>query len=89
MLTERYADTLFLAPDNVAMLAYLAGPDVQRDLVGNGERAHNLKGGAGGGDVADGAINSYAVELNRTGLEYAFPRLCTSLIHPTVLNEKV
>jgi hypothetical protein len=89
LLTERYADTLFLAPDNVAMLAYLAGPDVQRDLVGNGQRAHNLKAGAGGGDVANGAIDSYAVELNRPGLEYPFPRLCTSLLHPIAMNAKV
>ena len=87
-LTERYADTLFLAPDNVAMLAYLAGPDVQRDLVGNGQGAHNLEGGSGGGDVADGAIDSDAVELNRSGLEYAFPRLCTSLIHPHCFERK-
>jgi hypothetical protein len=70
------------------MLAYLAGPDVERDLVGNGQGAHNLKGGSGGGDIADGAIDSYAVELNRSGLEYALPRLCTSLMHPIVLNEK-
>src|SRR5258705_2039649 len=87
-LTERYADALFLAPDNVAMLAYLAGPDVQRDLVGNGQGAHNLEGGSGGGDVADGAIDSDAVELNRSGLEYAFPRLCTSLIHPHCFERK-
>src|SRR6266481_8246121 len=70
------------------MLAHLAAADVQRDLVGNGQGAHNLEGGSGGGDVADGAIDSDAVELNRTGLEYAFPRLCTSLIHPITLNEK-
>jgi hypothetical protein len=88
LLTERYADTLFLAPDNVAMLAYFAGPDVQRDLVRNGEGADDLEGSSGGGDVANGAIDSDAVELNRSGLEYAFPRLRTSLIHPITLNEK-
>src|SRR5216683_8244253 len=62
-LTDRDADPLFLAPHDVGMLTNLAAADAQRDLVGNAFRARNLKAGADGGDVANDAIDSRAVEL--------------------------
>ncbi len=88
-LTERDADPLFLAPHDVGMPAYLAAADAQRDLVGNACRARNLEAGADGGDVANDAIDSRAVELDGSGLEYALPRDCTSLIHSIDLRQKV
>jgi hypothetical protein len=88
-LTERDADPLFLAPHDVAMPAYLAAADAQRDLVGNACRARNLEAGADGGDVANDTIDSRAVELDGSGLEYALPRKCTSLIHSIYLRQKV
>jgi hypothetical protein len=88
-LTERDAEPLFLAPHDVGMPAYLAAADAQRDLVGNACRARNLEAGADGGDVANDAIDSRAVELNGSGLEYALPQECASLMHSIDLRQKV
>ncbi len=71
------------------MPAHLAAADIQRDLVGNARRARNLEAGADGGEVANDAIDSRAVELNGSGLEYALPRECTSLNHSMDLRQKV
>ena len=89
MLAERHPDALLPAPDDVAVLARLAAHDIQRDLVGNADRARNLDTGSDRGDVANGARDRGAVELDRSGLEYALPRLCTSLIHSIAFDLKV
>lgn len=86
---ERNADAPFLAPDDIAMLARLAALDRQRDLVGNAHRARNLKTGSDRGDIANGARDRGAVELDRSGLEYPLPRLCTSLLHCLAFDLKV
>jgi hypothetical protein len=70
------------------MPVYLAAADAQGDLVGNARWARNLEAGADGGDVSNDAIDSRAVELNSSGLEYALPRECTSLNHPVDLRQK-
>jgi hypothetical protein len=88
-LTERDAEPLFLAPHDVGMPAYLAAADGQGDLVGNARRARNLEAGADGGEVANDAIDSRAVELNGSGLEYALPQECASLMHSIDLRQKV
>jgi len=89
LLTERDADPLFLAPHDIGVPAHLAAADGQRDLVRNALRARNLEAGADGGDVANNALDARAVELDRSGLEYALPRECTSLAHAIDLRQKV
>jgi hypothetical protein len=66
---ESHADPFFLAPNDVTMVADIAGHDVQRDLMGDSHRARDLKGSPGPGHIANGAIDSGAIELNRSGLE--------------------
>jgi hypothetical protein len=68
-LIERDSDPLFLAPDNVAMLALLAGDNIQHDLVGNAYGAGHVQRRSDRGKVADGAIDTAAVELDRSDLE--------------------
>jgi hypothetical protein len=85
-LGESHTDAAFLAPHHVAMLADIAGHDVQRDLVRYARQTSNLKGGAGPGHVANGAIDSGAVELDCSGLEYSLSWCCTSLGHSAALG---
>ena len=88
-LTERDPDALLRAPDDVAVLARLAAHDIQRNLVGNPHGARNLETGSDRRDVANGASDRCAVELDGSGLEYALPRLCSSLIHSIAFELKV
>ena len=52
------------------------------------DRACDLEPGADIGDVANRAINSGAVELNRSGLEHATSKHGTSIIHATVIGNR-
>ena len=83
---SKKTDALFLAPDNVAMLAHLSGQNVQRDLVGNANRDRNLESSSDRGPVANRAIDTGAVELNRSGFEYSLSWFCTSLMHCAALS---
>jgi hypothetical protein len=68
LIGEDNTNSLFLAPDNPAMLSLVPAQDVQRNFVGNANRASNLESGSDRGHVANCTINGAAVELNRSGL---------------------
>ena len=83
-----HADAPLLAPDNVALLTRIAGQYIQRDFVWDARGASNFERRPRRGYVANRAIDSPAVELDRSGLEYPLPRLCASLIHSIALDLK-
>jgi hypothetical protein len=85
-LGERYAYPVFLAPDDVAMPADIVGHNVQRDLMWDADRTLNVQSGAGRRHIANCAIDSGTVELNRSGLEYSLSGCCTSFGHTAVLS---
>jgi hypothetical protein len=66
---ERQADPLLLTPDNAAMLADIACRDLEREEMRNDGRVAYLKPSPNLGQISDHAIDSGAVELNRSGLE--------------------
>jgi hypothetical protein len=88
-LGECHADPRLPAPDNEAMLALLAGDNIQCDFVGYAYGARHVQRRSGLGHVADGAIDPAAVELNRSGLEDPLPLCCASLFHCIAFKLKV
>jgi hypothetical protein len=88
-LCERHADPPLPAPDNEAMLALLAGDNIQFDFVGDAYGARHVQRRSRRGHVADGAIDPAAVELNHSGLEDPLPRYCASLFHCVAFKLKV
>jgi hypothetical protein len=88
-LSKRHADPFFLAPNYVALAADIAGRDVQRNFVWNADRTRNLESSAGARYIANYAIDSGTVELDRSGLEYPLSRCCTSLGHFVCFKIKV
>jgi hypothetical protein len=88
-LYECHADPRLPAPDNEAMLALLAGDNIQCDFVVYAYGARHVQRRSGLGHVADGAIDPAAVELNRSGLEDPLPLCCASLFHCIAFKLKV
>ena len=80
-LGECYADPSFLAPNDMTMLTRLAGQDVQRDLVGNAQRAWDVQRCAIGREIAYRAVDLAAVELNRCRFENPLPWDRASFVH--------
>ena len=69
LICEDYANPLFLAPDYMAILTFIAAGDVQPDFVRNANRTRHVERCSNPGYVANSAIDAAAVELNRSGLE--------------------
>jgi hypothetical protein len=88
-LYECHADPRLPAPDNEAMLALLAGDNIQCDFVGYAYGPRHVQRRSRRGHVADGAIDPVAVELNRSGLEDPLPLCCASLFHCIAFKLKV
>jgi hypothetical protein len=88
-LCESHADPRLPAPDNEAMLALLAGDNIQCDFVGYAYGARHVQRRSRRGHVTDGAIDPAAVELNRSGLEDPLPLFCASLFHCPAFKLKV
>jgi hypothetical protein len=78
---ESDADPFVLAPDNMATLAHLAGEEVQRNLMWDAYRTHNIEGSSRPRHVANSAIDPDAAELDRSGLEDSLSSCCTSFSH--------
>src|SRR4029077_11184518 len=72
-------DPLFLAPDNTAGHVRAIGDE--RELRGDSERARDIEGCAGGGEIADRAVDCTAAELDRSGLQDPMPGGYPVLIH--------
>ena len=72
---------MLLAPDNAAILTRMAAEDFKRELVGNTYGGRHFKRCPDRGDVSNGAIDSAAIELNRSGLENPLPYCCAPLFH--------
>ena len=68
LIGEDHPNPFFLAPDNTTMLSFVAAQDVQRNFMGDANRAGDLQRGSDRRHVANCAINAAAVELNRSGL---------------------
>jgi hypothetical protein len=83
-----HADPPLLAPDDVALLTRIAGRYIQRDFVWDARGASNFERGSRRGYVANGAIDSPAVELDRSGLENTLPLVGSSLLHASGLARK-
>jgi hypothetical protein len=84
--SEDYAHPLFLTPDDMAFLTFIAAGDVQRDFVRNANRTRHVERCSDPGHVANSAIDAAAVELNRSGLEDSLSWCCAPLDHPVVLS---
>ena len=65
---EHQADPLLLTPDNAATLANIAGRDLEREAMRNDGVVY-VKPSSNHGQISDHAIDSGAIELNRSGLE--------------------
>ena len=68
LISERHANSFFLAPDDMAMLALAAAHDVQRDFMRNSHEARDLERRPDRRNVAYRAIDAAAVEFDRSGL---------------------
>jgi hypothetical protein len=86
LISEDYANPLFLAPDDTAILTFIAAGDVQPDFVRNANRTRHVERCSDPGYVANGAIDTAAVELNRSGLEDSPSWCCAPLDHPAILS---
>jgi hypothetical protein len=65
------------------MLAEMLGDDHEIEAVRYPDRAGDVEGRAACGEVADGAIDAAAAELDGSGLEDAMTRRGTVLVHGT------
>jgi len=88
LIGEGHANPLFLAPDDLAILTFMAAQNVQRNFVRNANRARHVERRPDWGYIANCAIDAVAVELNRPGFENALSRLCTALFHAEILKPK-
>ena len=68
LISERHANSFFLAPDDMAMLAFAAADDIQRDFMRNPHGGRDLERRPDRRHVANRAIDTAAVELDRSGL---------------------
>jgi hypothetical protein len=59
---------LLFTPDNAATLAHIAGRDIEREAVRNDGVVY-VKPSSNHGQISDHAVDSGAIELNRSGLE--------------------
>ena len=85
---KRHADAPLLAPDDVALLTRVAGQHIQRDFVWDARGAGNFERRSHRGYVANRAVDSPAVELDRSGLENTLPLVGPSLFHVPGLGRK-
>ncbi|MGY4413987.1 hypothetical protein ACVWW4_005723 [Bradyrhizobium sp. LB7.1] len=58
-------------------------------MVGDADGAGGVERGAGTGQVADGAVDRAAAELDRPGLQHAMPCLVASFVHGASLHPKL
>jgi hypothetical protein len=79
LLIEGHADPLFLAPDHAA--GQMISIRHQGELRGDSERAADIQGRAGGGDIAYRAIDRAAAELDRSGLQHTMSGCNPVLVH--------
>lgn len=86
--TERDANSFFLPPDNVAIATDAGVQNVERDFVRYTCRAYDLKTSSDLGEVANRAINTGAIELNRSGLENTMSGHSASIVHALILGCK-
>jgi hypothetical protein len=88
LISEGHANPPFLAPDDMAILTFVAAQDVQRDFVRNPHRARDVERCSYRGYIANGAIDPAAVELDRSGFQNTLSRFCTALFHAADSNAK-
>jgi hypothetical protein len=83
LLIEGDADSLFFAPNDPA--GQMIAPGHQGELLGDSERAGDLQGRTGRRDVADGAIDRAAAELDLSGFEDPLSVCNPVLVHRIVM----
>jgi len=81
-LLEGHAYTSVFAPDDAAWPLQLVRLHSEGEAVGNKERGYDLERRAGFRDVANGAVNCAAAELNRSGLQYTAALRDAGKCHP-------
>jgi len=72
---------MLLAPHDMAILTFAAAHDIQPDFTRNSNRARDVERCPCRGDIANGAIDAAAVELNRCGFQDTLSRFGTVLFH--------
>ena len=60
----------------------------QVELRGDSERAGDIKSSAGGGDIADRAVDRAAAELDRSGLQHPLSGCNPLLVHRAIILQK-
>src|SRR5690242_11804134 len=78
---KRHADPLLLAPDHPTLFAQAVCRDHERAALGDANGAVDVERRSGIRQVADGAVDPPAAELDRSGLQYAVT-WCRSLVVP-------
>src|SRR5262249_36577318 len=87
---ELHADALFLAPDHPAGQLRSIGLEEQGEIFRDADRARDLEGGAGFGEIADRAVDRAAAELDRSALQHAMSgSVPPILIHAANLQPKL
>ena len=66
-----------------------ATPDVECDLMRYSQRTCDLKRGTPFGNVTNRAVDTAAIELNRSGLEYALSGYGTAFMHGPLFKIKL
>jgi len=72
-LGECHADPLFCAPDDMTGLVDPVCDEHQREMCGDANRAADVQGRPDIRHIANHAVDSAAVELDRCGLQHAVP----------------
>jgi len=78
---EGDAHPFLFSPDDVAGLANIACCEVDGNFARNTCGAWYVKRSSGRRQVADGAFDALALELNRSGLEHTLASCCASFCH--------
>jgi len=78
---EGDAHPFLFSPDDMASLANIACREVDGNFVRNTCGAWYVKRSSGRRQVADGAFDALALELNRSGLEHTLASCCASFCH--------
>src|SRR5262245_12982453 len=74
-------DPRLLVPDDAARHMDVIRFDHQREMFGNADRGTHLEGGAGFGEIANGAVDSAAAKRNPARLQQAPPWCRSVLVH--------
>ena len=87
LISEGNAYPVFLAPDDTAILTFMAVYNVQCYFMGNTNRTRHVERCACCRHIANSAIDAAAIEFDGPGFKKAFSIFCTTVLHGAVLKQ--